>query len=73
MNENELLESFLKLFPETLHPCDRERFLKYAIACTRNDHNLDLDALRNRGVSDERIKEYQIAFEWIKDTCNFLR
>lgn len=72
MNENDLLKLFLGGFPNSDHPYDRERFLKYAITCIRNNHNLDLSALRNKGLSEERIEEYQIAFEWIREAYCFL-
>lgn len=72
MNENDLLKSFLGGFPNSDHPFDRERFLKYAISCIMDNHSLDLSAFRDEKMSEERIEEYQIAFEWIRETYNFL-
>lgn len=70
MNENDLLNNFLNGFPNSDHPKDRERFVSYAIACIRNNHLPDLKALKSKGLSDERIEEYSIAFEWIRDAYN---
>lgn len=72
MNEIDLLKSFLGGFPNSDNSIDRERFVKYAIACIKNNHLPDLKALKDKGLSEERVEEYSIAFEWIRDTYDYL-
>lgn len=72
MNEKDLLKSFLNGFPNSDHPFDRRRFAKYAISCIENNHELDVKALRDSGLTDERIEEYSIAFSWIRDAYDCL-
>ncbi len=72
MNEKELLASFLGGHPDSCHPLDRERFLLYALACAKNNHNIDCESIRNHGISEDKISEYQIAFEWIRDAYRIL-
>lgn len=72
MNEKELLNLFLDTFPDSTHPKDRARFIAYAIECVRNGHYIDIDAMSERGLDQERIDELEIAFEWIRDTVDYL-
>lgn len=72
MNENELLDKFLKGFPESAGPHDRENFIAYAITCVKNESSMNFDALREHGLSSKRIELYQKAFEWIRDTMDYL-
>lgn len=72
MNENEMLDKFLKGFPESAGPHDRENFIAYAITCVKNESSINFDALRDYGLSDKRIEFYQNAFEWIRDTMDYL-
>lgn len=68
MKEQELLSAFLSGFPESYHPYDRERFLNYAIECAKNGHSIDSNAMLNHGIREEIVHDYEIAFEWIRDT-----
>lgn len=72
MNEKELLASFLSGHPGSDHLFDRERFLRYALACAKNNHNIDCENFRRHGLSEDKISEYLIAFGWIRDTFRIL-
>ena len=72
MNEKELLNQFLNGFPNETHPKDSERFLAYAVECAKHNHYIDIEEMSKRGVSNERIEELQIAFDWIKSTVDYL-
>jgi hypothetical protein len=72
MNEKELLNLFLGTFPDSTHPKDRGRFISYAIECARNSHYIDIKAMSEKGLDQERIEELEIAFEWIRDTMDYL-
>ena len=63
MNEKELLNLFLDTFPDSTHPKDRGRFISYAIECARNSHYIDIKAMSEKGLDQERIEELEIAFE----------
>lgn len=72
MNEKELLDLFLNSFPDSTHPKDRKRFTAYAVECVRNNHYIDVKAMSDQGLDHERIEELEIAFEWIRDTMDYL-
>lgn len=71
MDKEELLKVFLGGFPESENPKDRERFLKYAVACAIDSCSIDLDAMRSANVSEERIHELDLIYPWIKDTVGY--
>lgn len=72
MNEKELLKQFLNGFPESTHPKDSERFIAYAVECVKNDHYIDIGEMSSHNISEERIGELQIAFDWIRYTYLYL-
>lgn len=63
----ETLDLFLGGFPNSAHPLDRKRFIKYAFESARAELPLDEDAFRKAGVSEENIKRYLEAYSWIRD------
>ena len=66
------LNRFLGSFPESNHPCDRKRFIEYAVECIQQGKELDKQALANAGLSQERIDHYVEIFDWISETCDVL-
>ncbi len=72
-SKEELLRSFLGGFPESTHPLDTRRFVKYAVACAKEQCCIDDEAMRNSGkLSESKIHEYLIAYDWIRDTYDYL-
>lgn len=59
MNEKELLNLFLDTFPDSTHPKDRGRFISYAIECARNSHYIDIKAMSEKGLDQERIESWK--------------
>lgn len=72
MTRNELLNEFLAGEPESLHQRDRNRFVAYAVRCAKWNVYIDTKAMRKHGLSEEFISELEIAFEWIRDTTDYL-
>ena len=72
MNEKKLLEQFLKAFPESGHPLDKERFVLYALECIRNNHYIDTEEMEKSGLSSGMISEYESGYEWIRDAYRIL-
>lgn len=73
MEENEL-NSFLGGHPDSSHPKDRIRFIKYALECIKNGKSLNIEAMKQSGnLSDSRIEYYGSAYSWIRDTYDFLK
>lgn len=64
---SDLLNQFLGGFPNSSHPFDRKRFIKYAFEAARAGKALDVEALRMAGVTDENVKRYLDAYSWIRD------
>ena len=71
MNEKDLLKVFLAAFPDSSHPKDRERFVAYAVACVKSGKRIDSDAM-SEVLSPDEITNLEIAFDWIKDTMDYL-
>lgn len=63
----ETLDLFLEAFPNSAHPLDRKRFIKYAFEAARAEQTLDEEAFRDAGVTEENIKRYREAYSWIRD------
>lgn len=73
MDREQLLKDFLGLYPDSTHPYDRERFLKYALACAMDGVYIDTDTMvKSNKVTPENIEKYEIAYEWIRDTFDFM-
>lgn len=62
----ETLDLFLGAFPNSAHPLDRKRFIKYAFEAARAGLTNE-DAFRKAGVTEENINRYLDAYSWIRD------
>lgn len=67
MDLKDLKEAWLSAFPDSTHPNDAERFIRYAIALARENGSLDLEEMKSRGISDKRIRDYQRNYEFLRD------
>lgn len=72
MELKELKETWLSAFPDSSHPADTRRFIRYAIALARADGGLDHEEMRARGVSPRRIRDYQRQYEFLRDVLTVL-
>lgn len=72
MTKDELLTAFLGGFPESSHPLDMKRFVKYAIACIDESSYLDIEAMREK-ISVEKISEYESAYSWIREAYEIIQ
>lgn len=72
MEFNELKDKWLGAFPDSAHPLDRKRFIRYAIALARADGSLDTDEMEQRGISSESIQEYRSQYEFLRDVLDVL-
>lgn len=68
----ESLELFLGASPNSPHPLDRKRFIKYAFDAARADLTLNERAFREAGVTEEYIKRYLEIYSWIRDIQEIL-
>lgn len=68
----ESLNDFLGHFPNSTHPSDRERFIKYAFEAARAEAVLDVKAFRQAGVTEENIKRYLDYYSLIRDIQGML-
>lgn len=66
------LEMFLREFPDSTHPFDRKRFIKYAFDAARAEKALNEEAFRKAGVSEENISLYLEVYSWIRDIQEML-
>lgn len=72
-SKEELLNDFLNCFPESTHPSDTERFVKYAVQCAKEQCPIDDEAMRASGkMSEERIHDLLIAYDWIRDAYDYI-
>ncbi len=73
MDREQLLKEFLGLYPDSTHPLDRRRFLKYALACVLEDSSLNTEAMiDSEKISSDNIEKYEIAYGWIRDTFEYI-
>ena len=72
MDKEQLLKNFLGGFPESTHPYDNFRFLKYAVACAVDDSSINSQAMIDAGVSPETVDRLEIAYSWIRDTVIYV-
>lgn len=63
---NELKEQWLSAFPDSTHPLDIKRFIRYAIALARENGELDHVEMESRGISRPRREEYQRQYEFLR-------
>lgn len=67
MELEELKEQWLSAFPDSTHPMDVRRFIRYAIALAREEGGLDHAEMERRGISRERREDYQSEYEFIRE------
>lgn len=72
MDLNELKEIWLSAFPDSTHPLDLRRFIRYAIALAREDGALDHQEMAARGISEKRIQDYQRQYEFLREVLTVL-
>lgn len=72
MEREELKEQWLSAFPESSHPCDTKRFIRYAIELAKANGSLDHAEMEERGISPHRIEEYQRQYEFLRDVLEVL-
>mgnify|MGYP003303091906 CR=1 FL=1 len=63
----DLLNDFLRHFPNSTHPCDTKRFIKYAFEAARAEKALDVEAFRKAGVTEKNISRYLDYYSLIRD------
>lgn len=68
----ELKEQWLSAFPESSHPCDTKRFIRYAVELAKTGGSLDHAEMESRGISPHRIEEYQRQYEFLRDVLEVL-
>lgn len=72
MELNELKEQWLSTFPDSVHPNDTKRFIRYAIELAKANESLDHAEMENRGITPHRIEEYQRQYEFLRDVLEVL-
>lgn len=60
----DLLQLFLGLHPESLHPADRQRFVDYVFECWKNGTDVDYKALE--GLPPSVQQQLTDAVVWIE-------
>lgn len=66
MKLKELKEQWLSAYPDSMHPLDEKRFIRYAIALARENGSLDHKEMEERGIGSNRIEEYQRQYEFLR-------
>lgn len=64
---NELKEQWLSAHPDSTHPLDLRRFIRYAVALASVDGGLDHTEMAYHGISEKRIEEYQRQYEFLRE------
>ena len=72
MNEHELLTEFLTHWPESYHPHDEKRFVRWAIEAHRNESGFPFDKFVEIGLSDRAVDYYRDAFRFVGHTLDVL-
>jgi len=72
MDKEQLLKDFLGGYPESTHPNDNLRFLKYAVACAVDESSINSKAMLDAGVSPETVERLEVAYSWIRDTVIYV-
>lgn len=65
-NINELKEQWLSALPNSAHPLDIKRFVRYAVELAKLNGQLDLAEMESRGISRPRREEYQRQYEFLR-------
>lgn len=66
---NEKLKFFLSGNPESSNEIDMNRFVDYVLDCLKDDAYIDVEAMREFGLSENRISQLQSAYSWIRLAC----
>lgn len=61
-----LKEIWLSAFPDSTHPLDIKRFIRYAVELAKENGTLDHSEMESRGVSPHRREEYQRQYEFLR-------
>lgn len=69
---DELKERWLSAFPDSTHPLDEKRFIRYAIELAKVNGELDHAEIESRGVSRRRREEYQRQYEFLQYVLDVL-
>ena len=69
---DELKESWLSAFPDSTHPFDTKRFIRYAIKLARVNGALDHSEMESRGIKLHQREEYQRQYEFLRDVLEVL-
>ena len=69
---NELKEQWLSTFPDSAHPLDEKRFVRYAIELAKVNGGLDHAEMESRGISPHRREEYQRQYEFLRVVLDVL-
>lgn len=72
MELKELKEEWLSAFPDSTHPNDTKRFIRYAMALARENGCLDHQEMESRGISARRVEQYQRQYEFLRDVLSVL-
>lgn len=72
MELDKLKEEWLSAFPDSVHPYDRKRFIRYAIALAKTDGGLDHAEMERRGITQQHIEDYQRQYEFLRDVLEVL-
>lgn len=72
MELTELKEIWLSAFPDSAHPLDQKRFIRYAIALARENGGLNHEEMESRGISPQKVQEYQRQYEFLRDVLSVL-
>lgn len=62
----ELKETWLSAFPDSTHPLDIKRFIRYAVELAKVDGTLDHSEMESRGINPHRREEYQRQYEFLR-------
>lgn len=62
----ELKETWLSAFPDSTHPLDIKRFIRYAVELAKENGQVYHSEMENRGISPHRQEEYQRQYEFLR-------
>lgn len=72
MELKELKELWLGAFPDSTHPSDRKRFIRYAMELAKEGGTLDAGEMERRGISPDAIRDYQCQYGFLRDVLDVL-
>lgn len=71
-NIDELKKLWLSAYPDSHHPLDEKRFIRYAIALAKTNGGLDHAEMASHGISQPRIEEFQRNYEFLRVVLDVL-